>query len=176
MDRAFVDAVQARVARIAISASAARGQQAPGLVKAARDFCVGIDLSQFSTTESALFASRLEATTQELLKVLPPAGQSWGVARKLLNIFLRDALYTCYLRDGYNLTASEEFFEIPLDSISSKQILRLPSITLPGWPGVKYLSADFSEKYQSVAQREADRRGMKRVHLDTIWWGARSEE
>jgi hypothetical protein len=112
-----------------------------------------------------------------MLKALPQAGRSWGVARKLLNIFLRDSLYTCYLREGYNLTLAEGSFEIPLDSISSQQILRLPSaVRLPKWPRVKYLTADVSDKYQGVAQSEADRRGMNRVHLDTIWWGVRSDE
>ena len=172
MKKSFVDAVQARVARIAISASAARGQKAPGLVLAARDFCARVDLSGFSTNRNAKFASHLEATTLSLKNELPRAGRHWGVARKLLNIFLRDALYTFYLREWYGLVAAEEFFEVPLDSISSGEIRKLVGRgVLPKWPGVKHVSPAISAEYQGVAQAEADRRGIARVHLDTFWWG-----
>jgi hypothetical protein len=172
MKKTFVNAVQARVARIAISASATRGQQSPGLVLAARDFCTNIDLSRFSTNYRPTFASRLEETTVSLTKKLPRTGRHWGVARKLLNIFLRDALYTSYLREWYGLIASEDFLEVPLDSISSGEIRKLVGRSvLPKWPGVKYLTAAISADYQRVAQEEADRQNIARVHLDTYWWG-----
>jgi hypothetical protein len=172
MNKSFVDDVQARVARVAISASAARGQRAPGLVFAARNFCVHVDLSRFSTDRRATFVRQLDATTLSLKKEFPRAGRSWGVARKLLNIFLRDALYTCYLREWYGLVAAEELLEIPLDSISSREILKLDGgEDLPKWPGVRYLSQEISSEYQRVAQAEADRKGIARVHLDTSWWG-----
>src|SRR4051812_4431838 len=121
----FLRAVQARAARVAITASATRGQKAPGLVERARDFCVRLDLKQFSTTDRVVFKERLDKETDRLLAMLPRAAQRWGVSRKLLNIFLRDCLYTQYLANYYRLNEAEKFFEVPLDSISGKACIEL---------------------------------------------------
>src|SRR6185369_649911 len=96
-------AVQARTARVAITASATRGQKAPGLVASARAFCAGLDLAQFSTKDSTVFERRLNTQTNRLLSALPRRARHWGVSRKLLNIFLRDALYTRYLAEQFGL-------------------------------------------------------------------------
>jgi len=172
MDQVFVEAVQARAARIAVSASATRGQRAPGLVAAGREFCVQLDLSRFAVGRNAVFMSRLDGATGDLKAVLPHPGRSWGMARKLLNIFLRDALYSVHLAELYGLASAEAFLEVPLDSITAKQLRRVaPRGALPTWPGVKHLSPGISARYQQVAQREAERMGVARVHLDTFWWG-----
>jgi hypothetical protein len=92
----------------------------------------------------------------------------------LLNIFLRDALYTGYLSDYYGLSSTEQFFEVPLDSISGKAIRKCRSgARLPRWPGVKHLDYQTSAQYQSAIRSEAKVRGIAPVHLDTFWWGAR---
>lgn len=94
------------------------------------------------------------------------------MARKLLNIFLRDALYSAHLCEHYSLSAAEYFYEVPLDSIAAKQIRRLTVRgLLPRWTTIKALTPDTSALYQDVAQREAERRAIARVHLDTFWWG-----
>jgi hypothetical protein len=105
---------------------------------------------------------------------LPRAGRSWGVARKVLNIFLRDALYTVYLRDAFRLGRGEGLFELPLDSITAQRLRAcVPRGQLPPWVGVKRLAPDASDLYQATAQTVADGRGIARVHLDAYWWGAR---
>jgi len=87
-------------------------------------------------------------------------------------IFLRDSLYTSYLARAYGLRDAERLLEIPLDSITSKQIRRVREV--PPWPGVKYLTAeDTSAAYQDAAVSIAKKYGFARVHLDAYWWGVR---
>ena len=63
--------------------------------------------------------------------------------------------------------------EIPLDSITAKQIRRkVPE--LPRWPGVKYVDPRTSAAYQAAALFIAREHGVARVHLDAYWWGARN--
>jgi len=119
----FLAAVQARTARISASASATRGQ-GKGVVKAARDYLTTLPLSEFALARRTLFLARLEYHTLALVKVLPAKARRWGLARKLLNIFLRDALYTTYLAERYGLKRSELFYEIPLDSITTRHLRR----------------------------------------------------
>lgn len=174
LDHDFITAVQERVARVAISASATRGQRSPGLAHAARRHCAAIALANFSVADENQFLTRLDQETERLQKAVPHGARNWGIARKLLNIFLRDSLYTSYLCDHYTLGRSERFLEIPLDSITGAHIWRLDQTpTLPRWRGVKYLSPSVSAAYQKAASEEARSRGIARVHLDTFWWGKR---
>jgi hypothetical protein len=107
--------------------------------------------------------------------VLPKRSATWGLARKLVNIFLRDSLYTSYLRRAYRLSLAERLLEIPLDSITAKQIRkRMPQ--LPRWQGVRHLDPHTSAAYQAAALLIAKREGVARVHLDAYWWGVRDWE
>jgi hypothetical protein len=118
--------------------------------------------------------ARLDRVTAELMDALPRAGRSWGVARKVLNIFLRDALYTVYLRDAYGLDQGEELFELPIDSITAQRLRGCVGRgQLPPWLGVKRLEPETSDLYQATAQGVAAGRGIARVHLDAYWWGVR---
>ena len=163
--------IQIRTARVAVGASATRGQ-GPGVVRAAREFFSKIKLAPFATSDRRLFARRLEAATRRLQGALPRRAASWGIARKLLNIFVRDCLYNTYLTKAYQLAKAERVMEIPLDSITAT-ILREEMPELPRWYGVKHLTPEVSFAYQTAAQLLAERRGVARVHLDADWWGAR---
>jgi hypothetical protein len=77
------------------------------VVPVARTFLEQLPLRRFGTSQSAAFCSHLDRATEELLSGLPDGARHWGLARKLLNIFLRDALYTGYLADEYSLQKSE---------------------------------------------------------------------
>lgn len=90
----FLEMIQARAARVAIGASATRGAGAPGVVSAAREHLRLVSLSPFGRSRRPTFRAHLDQETQALLRALPKASRSWGLARKLLNIFLRDSLYT----------------------------------------------------------------------------------
>ena len=171
----FLVAVQARAARVAVGASAIRGQ-GKGVALPARNFLASLPLREFSTTRRKQFALRLDARTAELQRRFPKGTGSWGLARKLLNIFLREALYTTYLTESYKLAKSEPFLEVPLDSITGKQLCALPASSLCRWPGVKHLKPDLSAEYQAVAETHAQAAGISRVHLDALWWGQRKGE
>ena len=168
----FLAAVHARTARVAVGPSAVRGQ-GKGCAKAAREFFGVLDFGRFSTTSATAFCTMLDEVTQELQAALKQSG-SWGLSRKLLNIFLRDALYTTYLKDAYALNRIEAFLEIPLDSITAGHIKRGAGRgALPAWPGVKHLQRTLSDSLQSEAKAQAQLRGVARIHLDTFWWGQR---
>jgi hypothetical protein len=167
----FLKMVQHRAARVAITASATRGQGG-GVVACARPFLVGLKLGPFGTTDHRRFAHQLDAATDRLRACLPKRAASWGLARKLLNIFLRDCLYTGYLARAHGLGAAERLLEIPLDSITAKEI-RKESPALPRWLGVRHLEPDRSAAYQEAALVIARRHGVARVHLDAYWWGVR---
>jgi|TARA_Y100000294_G_C8386714_1_gene269043 hypothetical protein len=49
-----------------------------------------VNLARFATRDRAAFNRPLDGHTLRLMAKLPERGASWGLARKLLNIFLRD--------------------------------------------------------------------------------------
>ena len=106
---------------------------------------------------------------------MPKGAQARGTARKALNIFLRDALYTAYLRKRYKLERAESLLEIPLDSITAKRLHAELGSKLPRWPGVRHLTEPVSDVYQEAARRVAVNRRIAPVHLDTYWWGGDRE-
>jgi len=83
----FLHAAQIRTSRVAVSASATRNQGI-GVVMAARDFLNDIQLIRFSVSRAAPFRIQLDLATDELRRRLPRKARSWGLSRKLLNIFL----------------------------------------------------------------------------------------
>lgn len=173
-ERDFLRRIQQRAARVAIGPSPTRGQGSANIVGRARAFAAALPLRPFATNDPRLFARRLDSATREMQGVLPRPAATWGLARKLINIFLRDCVYTSYLRDAYRLDVTEPHLEIPLDSITAKQIrIHAPGSLLPRWPGVKHLQPDVSQHYQAAAQMIADLYGISRVHLDADWWGGR---
>ena len=170
----FLRAAQSRTARIAVSASATRGQGG-GTVKAGREFFRTLPLHRFAVTSAKTFRIQLDEATDDLRRALPQRARSWGLARKLTNIFLRDALYTTYLCEKHGLDVAEKFFEIPLDSITSRHLRKCAGRgVLPRWQGVKHLKPDASDRYQTYAVELAQASGLARVHLDTYWWGERA--
>jgi hypothetical protein len=163
-------AIQSRAARIAVGASTVRGRGNAGTVKAARDYFVDLDLAGFAVTPKE-FPQALDRHTHKLLASLPKPARHWGIARKLLNIFLRDCLYTGALNTAYKLSRAEEAYELPLDSITAKNLIAKYSRgELPRWPGVKHLSPELSAEYQEAALELARRMKVSRVHLDAVWW------
>ena len=169
MGVSLIDAIQQRVAVIAIGPSTARGQGVAGVVSAGQAFLSALLLSRFATNNCTQYRSELDKATDNLKLAFPDGAQSWGLARKCLNIFLRDAFYTHYLREHYHLGCSENWYEIPLDGIIAKA-LRKASPKIPRWLGIKYLTPDVSDLYQQAASELAERRGISRVHLDTYLW------
>ena len=113
----------------------------------------------------------LDRETTRLQATLPARGRRWGVARKLLNIYLRDCVYSAHLRSAYRLGQIEPFCEVPLDSITAKRLRgSAEGAALPAWPGVGRLTPEVSAHYQIVAGHIAKARKIRPVHLDVFWW------
>jgi hypothetical protein len=82
-------------------------------VAAAREHLRGLDLNRFGVDEPRTFENELDRATEGLRRVLPRDAQHWGLARKVLNIFLRDCLYTSYLCEAFQLTRIEISLNYP---------------------------------------------------------------
>lgn len=138
---------------------------------ASRNYLRQLDLTVFVEPTNERFLKHLDTATIGLLSSLPRGARHWGLARKVMNIFLRDCLYTTYLDAALGLRRNEASFELPLDSITANQLKRAVGRgKLPAWPGVKHLTDALSAKFQDAASDEATRRGIPRIHLDAIWW------
>jgi hypothetical protein len=172
-EKEFLAAIQARTARVAITASTARGRGSKGAVKTARRFLCRLPLAQFGLRRVSMFETRLNRTTMQLVSVLPRKARRWGLARKFLNIFLRDCFYTTYLARAYHLDRAEHLFELPLDSITARELRNAAGRgSLAGWPGVRKLTKNISDAYQAAALHEARREKIARVHLDAKYWAS----
>ena len=176
MDTYLLRAIQHRNARVAIGSSSMRGAGSAGVVRSARAFLSEMPLTPFGTSSESQFRARLDHATDDLKRALPKGAQRWGLARKGLNIFLRDCLYTTYLRDEYDLARAESFFEVPLDSITGARLVKESRGALPPWETVRGLRARTSARYQAVAATLAAEKRIARVHLDAVWWGEREGE
>ena len=70
-----------------------RGAGNTGVVTAARTHLGRLDLRPFGTRDDDRFRVALNSATTRLRAALPEEARCWGLARKGLNIFLRDCLY-----------------------------------------------------------------------------------
>lgn len=168
----FEQIIRSRAARIAAGPSAVRGRGNKGTATAARAHLRVLDLTPFGTSHADRFATALNHGTERLRGALPPRARHWGVARKLLNIYLRDCLYTTYL-SRFALSDAEPFLELPLDSVTAHHLKKaIGRGGLPPWPGVKRLTPELNALFQDAALQVAESKGIARVHLDALWWSA----
>lgn len=165
-------AIKTRVAVVAVGPSTARGQGAPGVVGALRAALDAVPLARFSKSKHGGFLRALDASTLTVMAELPRAARSWGLARKCLNIFLRDCFYNAFLRDEYGLVVAERWFEVPLDRVVAEGLKANSTVALPRWPGVKRVTPELSACYQEAALHLSQSWGITRVHLDTYLWVA----
>jgi len=166
----FLVMIQAFTARRAIPASAVRGSGNKGSTDAGRRFLASVQLPAFATSDVDVFSSALDRTTDQLSDALPAGARHWGIARKVVNLFLRDCFYTVFLNDAFHLKMAESLYELPLDSITGTNLRKCAGVSVPRWRGVKHLTAEMSRDYQKAAADEAARLGIARVHLDARWW------
>ena len=167
--------IQAYVARVAIGPSTVRGQ-GEGLVASARESCSSMPLNTFATSSESDFINAFDKATGIVMIRMPEPTRSWGMARKIVSIFLRDALYNTYLSNAYQLHACELFLELPLDSITTKYLKACSGRgALPRWSGIKYLTEIDNSLFQKRAAQVAASKNIARVHLDAVWWGMRPD-
>ena len=163
--------MQRRTATVAVSASAVRGIGPTGTAAAARAYLANLNLDSISQPTERRFRTVLDRETRELRGHLPRGGRYWGLARKLLNIFLRDALYNQYLSKLYRLKSVEPWLEVPLDSHVGKALRsEFLDPRLPAWKTIKALTPELSATFQSAARVIARRKGIAAVHLDLFYW------
>jgi hypothetical protein len=164
----LVELIQRYVAVTSVGASEVRGSPA-GTADAARAFLACLDLHRFGTANAEAFQSELDSATEKLVERIP--AHAWGVARKVLNIFLHNAFYNHYLRTEYQLDLAESLFEVPVDSAVARGLRsRAGKDNLPAWLGVKALTPDTNRRYQETAVTAAKIEGCSRVHLDPLLW------
>lgn len=166
----LADTIQKYVAITSVGPSTVRGYPS-GTTEAARAFLQRIDLRRFGADKERAFIKHLAIKTDQLRLSLPPNAKSWGLARKVLNIFLHNAFYNHYLRRQFRLGRAERFFEVPMDLAVSKGLRRgTQRGQLPTWNGIKRLRKEDHEIYQQRALDLAKEIGTTRVHLDALLW------
>lgn len=164
----LLDILHRRTASASIGASTARSV-GKGTVAAARLYLTKLPLSRFAVKTKDEFQAALERATNELKKRLP--SNSWGAARKFLNIFLRNVVYNRYLCEHYRLGHIVKWLEVPLDSHVARGLSDEPGgKSLTKWGTIIRLPQETSREYQDFAATVAKEMGYDRVHLDLIYW------
>lgn len=171
-DNIYVD-MQRYIAVTTIGPSTLRNQGASGVIGAAQRFLSKLDMHKFAVKDEKAFLVVLDTTTEELRRRLPVGARHWGVARKALNLFLRDLCYNRFLSPKYSLAELERWMEIPLDSLVAEVLMKYAkgkNRVLPPWPRIKGLTSPVSSEYQDVARQWADAKSISRPHLDMRIW------
>jgi len=164
--------MQRFVAVSAVGPSAVRNQ-GKGVLSAIRRYLGEIDLGSIpkNTTD---FAAWLNQQTEGMLNAIEDlvASRPWGTARKALNLFLRACLYNHYLQQEYRLQRTEQWLEIPVDSVVARALKRKAGRgKLPRWQGLVNLTEEDNHRFQAYARRLAKAEGLQAVvHLDIYLW------
>jgi len=163
--------MQRRIANISIGPSTLRGMGPKGMVEKARKYLCELNLGDFRVRSNRKFVQVLDHHTSTMKRRLPAGSRRWGIARKCLNVFLRDVIYNRFLCEKYNLYNLERWLELPIDRQVAKSLKLEPEGSeLERWKGVIHLRPETNKAYQEVANKIAKRIGTCRVHLDLIYW------
>jgi hypothetical protein len=155
-----------RLAELSVGGSTVRGMP-KGTVAAARAAFKRTQLGELPTTSRSSFTDALEHHTRRISKNLPSS--SWGVSRKVLNIYLRSCVYDTPLRRAYGLAPLEAWLELPLDQQVGAGIRACTGENLPRFRN-KTLSRELNARYQTAARRLARRIRVHPIHLESCWW------
>ena len=164
----------------AIAPSTLRGQP-PKTRKVVHKFLHGIDLSVIPDRNPG-FKKWLDSKIRQLRRRLPGPSKPWGIARKALNLFLRDCCYNHHLRSTFHLDRIEMLLEIPLDGVVGKTLEDVARDAskgeVPRWPGLKYLTRRDSKAFQACATALAKKMNLPAVvFLDNyLFLGQRSKQ
>ena len=179
-EQQFYQLLHRRLSQIAIGASAIRNQGSGGLIKILREyFETQVDLDQFvkSLVGEAEYSVFLNGHTSHILTLFPDTAQSWGAARKGLNLFLREIIYSKFfshrfsLPDNFsNFNSLVKFMEVPLDRDVANGLIADSKGLLPKWINIKNLTPTISESYQKQAFLIATQENIARVNLDLKYW------
>ena len=168
-----IELLRKRSASLSASASALRSAGARGVVASARSFLLGrVNLKSFIVSNEKAFQARLDSISKRMVQQFPRGARTnWGAARKVVNIFLRDILYSRHLCCHFKFDKIEKWLEVPLDGDVAHCLRSEPKgKNLQRWIGIKRLKSKTSKKYQDVAKVVAARLGIHPVDLDLIYW------
>jgi hypothetical protein len=173
--------MQKRVANISVGASTVRGQPSRTVEKA-REYLQKIDLKDFIKVNGEdQFIEALDKHTINLQKELEELSSranehpSWGLARKVLNIFLFQAADSILLKgNGYDFDKIIFYLEVPLDNPNGKKLEGFAKDDGENlvWPKkIKLLDYKTSKAFQDYAKKYATReKHCARCYLDLYWW------
>lgn len=159
-----------RTAELSVGASTVRGAGAAGTVAAARRALARIPLEEFAVSSKTKFVRALDRQTLQVKASLPNRARHWGVARKVLNIFMRSCVYNRPLARAYAIAHLEPWLELPLDSQVARGLSTCSAVPVPMWRTVKGLSEGENRTYQEAAIALARRRSVHPIHLEACWW------
>jgi hypothetical protein len=179
-EQQFYQLLHRRLSQIAIGASAIRNQGSGGLIKILRQyFETKVDLEHFtkSLIDETQYRDFLNGHTSNILTLFPDTAQSWGAARKGLNLFLREIIYSKFFSLRYSLPDNFDefnflvkFMEVPLDKEVAQGLIADSNGQLPKWINIKHLTPTLSETYQNQAFIIATQENVARVNLDLKYW------
>ncbi len=179
-EQEFYKLIHRRLAQISIGASAIRNQGAAGLIDILRDyFETQIDLQKFisSLNDNSIYQEFLNGHTTIILTRFPDTAQSWGAARKGLNLFLREIVYSKFFSYRFKLPDNFDdfndfikFMEVPLDKEVANGLIKDSGGQLPKWTNIKRLAPSVSELFQNQATIIATQEKIARVNLDIKYW------
>jgi hypothetical protein len=170
----LIELIQKWVARGSVGSSTVRGQP-KGTIDKSIEYLQSVDLQSFSEAENEEeFKVLLDKATNKLEDVLP--SKSWGMARKVLNIFLLHATQNITLNKKFGLDRIIPYLELPLDNPNAKRLIKLakPEGKRLVWKKISSLKPEENLGFQEYAKLYAKKRGIERCYLDACWW--RSEE
>ena len=162
----FISELQVHQTRISIAASTVRSQ-GKGNVSLARQFFANeFEIGKLRAPSERAYLSRLDAATEALRGRLSGKGKTFGLARKLLNIYIRDCVYSRILCAHYRLEQIEPFLEVPLDGIVGGALVKAACDRgqlrrLPRWRTIKGLTREDSETYRPSRASLRRRRGSR---------------
>jgi hypothetical protein len=165
--REFDRALQIRLARLAVGPSTVRGPGNKNALRKSRKFLRELDIRLFAARSQREFQRALDRETNRLRRRY--VNHNWGLARKVLNIFLRDCLYSRHICQRYRLLRVAKYFELPLDSKTGGELCKQDG-GLAKWATIKGLTPKRHRQYQEAAKRVSRREGLLRVDLDALWW------
>jgi hypothetical protein len=164
-----IENLRRRAAELAVAASTVRGSPT-GTVRAARRALQTVRLEAFVVSSRTQFLDVLEHETRRVRSRLPRGARHWGIARKILNIYLRSCVYSRPLAEAYRLTRIERWLELPLDSQVARGAHACSDAKLPRWRTVKGLTRKDSAAFQKAAVDLAAKLRVYPIHFEACWW------
>lgn len=181
-EQQFYQLLHRRLSQIAVGASAIRNQGSSGLIKILRQYFetkIELDIFIESLVEETKYSDFLNEHTSKILLLFPDKAQSWGAARKGLNLFLREIVYSNFFSHRFSLPDNFEqfnqvvkFMEVPLDKDVANGLISDSNGQLPRWVNIKNLTHTLSDIYQNQAAIIAEKENVARVNLDLKYWRA----